>query len=338
MGGMIFDPGVLADSLSETAGYKAGLALSISELCSHLGDQQDTELILASEERPVRIRSEDYEALFYRLLHRIGHTDELYDGDFAGVGLYHKYKDQHRAEYEGVLKLFVEHMPRATDDAKRSASKAIDPTPFMRACHAAYGRIGLDIAVEKLRAIDRGMRLSPHVGLRYVEWHDQRALVELFQGSSEAPEQGRFIDQRFIDYLSNNQDRLPEVHWRKFEELTAEFFDREGFRVELGPGTNDDGVDVRVWGADQEEGASPQLIVQCKRQKAKVEKVVVKGLYADVQHESAEFGLIVTTSELSPGARTTIAARGYPIHEVSRSGLTTWLGRLRTPGTGIVRI
>jgi hypothetical protein len=33
MGGMWFDPEVLGDSLSETAGYKSGLALSIEE-CS----------------------------------------------------------------------------------------------------------------------------------------------------------------------------------------------------------------------------------------------------------------------------------------------------------------
>jgi restriction system protein len=83
---------------------------------------------------------------------------------------------------------------------------------------------------------------------------------------------------------------------------------------------------------------SPHILVQCKRQKAKVEKVVVKGLHADVSYESADYGLIVTTSELSPGARATIEARGYPIQEVDRSGLEKWLQTLRTPGTGIVRV
>jgi len=35
MGGLWFDPETLADSLSETAGYKAGLALSLDTMCDH---------------------------------------------------------------------------------------------------------------------------------------------------------------------------------------------------------------------------------------------------------------------------------------------------------------
>lgn len=338
MGGMIFEPGLLADSLTETAGYKAGLALSVSELCEHLDDPAAIELVLESEARPVRLRSEDYESLFYRLLYRIGYTEELYNGDIAGVGLYHKYKDSHRAEYDGVLALFAEHMPRATEKAKRDGSNKIDPRPFMRACHDKYGVVGLTIATEKLEAIDRGMRLNPHSVLRYVEWSSTRALQELFAGGSTPSEEGRFLDQRFIDYLSNNHERISDMHWRKFEELTAEFFDRSGFQVDLGPGGNDDGVDVRVWNPHDSEGAAPLIIVQCKRQKAKVEKVVVKGLYADLVQEGATYGLVVTSSELSPGARTTVSARGYPVHEVNRDGLVSWLATLRRPGTGIVRV
>ncbi len=131
---------------------------------------------------------------------------------------------------------------------------------------------------------------------------------------------------------------MPEMHWRKFEELAAEFFHREGYHVELGPGSNDDGVDVRIWQRNSEPTDKPLCLVQCKRQKAKVNRVIVKGLYADVQYEGAEYGVIVTTSELSPAARSTVAARGYPIQEVEREGLKKWLSVLRTPGTGIVRL
>ena len=38
MGGMSFEPMGLADRLSETAGYKAGVTLSINEICDHLAD------------------------------------------------------------------------------------------------------------------------------------------------------------------------------------------------------------------------------------------------------------------------------------------------------------
>lgn len=334
MGAMVFAPEVLADSLAETAGYKAGLALSLAELCKHL--PEDCELIQASEQGFVRIRSEEYDDIFYRLLHRIGHSAEQYDGDSTGIGLYHRYKDHHLAEYQGVLEIFIKVIPEAMRAAQHAGTKLLDPRPFVLACKEKYGQVGFEIALGKIQAMIKSQNLSPHSGHRYVDWVAPRKLAELFSGGSGAPEVGRFIDQRYIDYLSNNEVALSEMHWRKFEELTAEYFHRDGYRVELGPGSNDDGVDVRVWTPGNDD--NPHIIVQCKRQKAKVEKVVVKGLHSDVEFEGADFGLIVTSSELSPGARSIATARGYRIGEVNRDSLRQWLEQLRTPGTGIVRI
>lgn len=338
MGSIIFEPGVLADVLSETAGYKAGLALSVDELCSHLSDTVYVDTLLASEAHIIRLRSEDYEDLFYKLIHRIGLTEDEYDGDYLGIKLYHKYRDTAPEQWEGVQTLFIEIWPRLMEAAFASGAKAIDPRPFMRAAHGKYGQLGLQMAVERLEVLDKALKLSPHSPQRYVEWKSTEKLSALFKGSSAEPELGRFIDQRYIDYLSKNAERLGEIHWRKFEQLTAEFFEREGYLVRLGPGSNDDGVDVRVWKAGQDSDDTPHCLIQCKRQRDKVERVVVKGLFADVTFEGADFGLVVTTSELSPGARTTIASRGYPIEEVNRAGLTEWLKKLRTPGTGIVRV
>ena len=60
MGGMWFEPETLGDSLSETAGYKSGLALSIEEMCDHLASTDYADLLVASETQPIRIRAEDY--------------------------------------------------------------------------------------------------------------------------------------------------------------------------------------------------------------------------------------------------------------------------------------
>lgn len=78
-------------------------------------------------------------------------------------------------------------------------------------------------------------------------------------------------------------------------------------------------------------------IIQCKRQKNKIDKVIVKGLHSDIIFNNAKFGLIVTTSELRKGARETISTRGYPIEEVNKNHLTHWLNELKTPGKGIIR-
>ena len=63
--------------------------------------------------------------------------------------------------------------------------------------------------------------------------------------------------------------------------------------------------------------------------------MVLKALYADVLHEHAESGLIVTTTRLSPGATTVCTARAYPIEQVDRGGLYKWLTLMKSPGTGV---
>lgn len=330
---MSFEPGGLADRLSETSGYKAGVTLSIDEICDHLFDTEYQDIIRDSEEMWVRLRSEEYEALFYKLLYRIGYTEEEYDGDYLGINLFHRYsKTAFLNEFLGVDELFDEMLEQAVP------TKSIDPTLFVRKCHQKYGRIGVKMAWELIESLNKAVTINPHSKGRAVEWNNPLSLNKLFMGTSDIPENGRFIDQRFINYLSKNTSKLPSIHWRKFEELTAEFFDREGYKVELGPGSNDDGVDIRIWKADSIPTERPLFLVQCKRQKKKIERVVVKGLYSDVQFEGAKYGIVVTTSELSPAAKTTIMARGYPIQEVNRDGVTKWLTKLRVPGTGIIRV
>lgn len=336
MGSIIFGAEILGDTLTENVGYKAGLALSIEEMCDHLSGTRHVDVLRDSEQHPVRLRAEDYEDLFYKLLHRIGHTAEEYNGDVSGAGLFHKYKDTHPDTHLGVTRLFVTMYEEMIQDAIAAGTKVLDPSKFFRAARQKYGRLGLEMAMERISAIDKGQRLNPHTGCRYTEWADIQELRGLYKGSKLAPVYGQFFDQRFIDYLSNNPDAIGSMHWRKFEEMTAEYFVREGFKVELGPGGNDDGVDVRFWKADS-DGVAPHGIVQCKRQKDKIERVVVKGLMADVAFEKAQMGLIVTSSELSRGARENITVRGYPIREVNKDGLIAWLKKLRTPGTGIVR-
>jgi restriction system protein len=157
----------------------------------------------------------------------------------------------------------------------------------------------------------------------------------LFESASLETQYGSFFDQRYIDYLARNFDTIDRIHWRKFEGLTAEYFTKLGWRVEIGPGHGDEGVDIRVWPPDAAEDIPPAILIQCKRQKDTIEKVVVKALYADVLHEKAESGLIVTTSRLARGAEKTCGARMYPVRQADRKQLRRWVERLRTSGTGV---
>ena len=51
-----------------------------------------------------------------------------------------------------------------------SGSKLLDPTPFLREAFDKYGRVGAEMAMERIEVMDQGMRLSPHSGMRYTEW------------------------------------------------------------------------------------------------------------------------------------------------------------------------
>lgn len=336
MGSIIFGPMALPDNLTEIAGYKAGLAMSIEEICDHLTGTSFPDTIRNSETSGVRLRAEDYEDLYYALLHRIGYTRELYQGpSFEQARLFHRLKvNVTELDLYMQVSSTISHFMRV--GIQNGDPKPADAGMIVAEVKKMFGIAGVNIAIEMYEIINRGMQLSPHRGIGN-EWTNPLELNGLFKGTGQKPDKGRFIDQRYIDYLSNNHDRIGEMHWRQFEKLTAEFYDRDGYKVELGPGSDDDGVDVRVWKPDASPSESPLCIVQCKRQKDKIEKVVVKGLHADIQFEQAEYGVIVTTSELSPGAKATISARGYDIQTVERDAVKGWLARLRTPGTGIVR-
>ena len=49
--------------------------------------------------------------------------------------------------------------------------------------------------------------------------------------------------------------------------------------------------------------------------------VTLSQLFNGVQHPPQEYGVIVTTSTLSPGAKTTTESRGYPIRAVERDAV-----------------
>ncbi|GGO67120.1 restriction endonuclease [Nonomuraea cavernae] len=167
-------------------------------------------------------------------------------------------------------------------------------------------------------------------------WQDSLELAELFDSESTIATYGRFFDQRFIDYLVANFNQIGQINWRKFEALTAEHFHRQGFEVELGAGRNDNGVDLRIWESGTiDEDSAPTIIVQCKREKHKIQKVVVKALAADVMWEGAKQGLLVATADWAPGAREVVKTRSYPVKEVNRTALKDWLTAMRTSGSGL---
>lgn len=333
---VILNNGEFISTLSEATGFKAGLALNKSEILG-LFDESDYfhRVLSLDDSASIRLYSENIDEIFVHILNKLGATERTSPVP-STIRIYHKYKDDPELSTisNKIYDMFITFLRQSMAEAMKTGNKVLDPTPFMKQAFKQYGKVGLDMSYEFVagNSEDLHCKLS---GYSRIEWSDVIELESLFSSESLDAMYGKFIDQRYIDFLHKNSDKLGEMHWRKFEGLTAEYFDRKGYNVDIGSGRNDGGIDVRVWKSEDSTSEPPLMLVQCKRYKNKVEKTVVKALWADVQWENAESGLIVTTSEISPGAKKDCVARGYNIQQADKSILRNWLEQMKTPGTGI---
>jgi restriction system protein len=334
MGSILFTKVEMLGTLSELIGYKSGLALSREEIYSHLPEYKD--FWESSDGDYVRVRSETYQDMTSTILYRLGNIISPRVST-PGITLHHKYKnDPYKHDLlEKVADLFNDMIYRLMDE-KSSGDEAIDITPFIIKSGEFYGKDAFRIAKEYSELLILYMQANPWSLFRRIEWRDTKELGELFKSESLETSYGKFFDQRFIDYLYLNFNAINEINWRKFEGLTCEYFNREGFYVEIGCGRDDGNIDARVWPKEEDKHLPPTIIIQCKRQKTKIEKVVVKALWADINAEKAKGGLIVTTSVLSPGAQKVCIARAYPIKQSKRENIRNWVKTMRSPYTGVI--
>lgn len=325
--------------LSELVGYKAGVTLSNTDLAAHLTDMPGYDgFAKLPQEAWIRTRSETIQSTAAWLLFKVGNIETPVDMPPL-FDVLRKYVDK-----PSKLKLLMSvgeelfaFTRREIDRAAKEGKRAIDPIPLIKRVERKHGVRGAQMAIEMILSLNRSLHIMPWSSIRMVDWQDTVELRDLFKSESLITLYGHFLDQRFIDFLSNNFDDIDQMNWRKFEGLAGEFFTREGYHVKMGTGRGDQGVDLRIWPNEESSTGPPLIIAQCKRQKDKVELVVVKALWADVVHERARSGLIVTTSQLAPGAETLRKARSYPVEQADRSTLQEWVRRMRTPGTGIIR-
>jgi restriction system protein len=323
------------EGLSERIGYKSGLVLDATDIRGLLKSEPAYEEYAAlAEDDGLRIRSEVYEGVFEYLLFRVGRLESPVNLPPVAHA-YHRYKNDKKKlkQAMAIESHFTAFLEKALDSPENKERKAIDPIPFILEMGKEFGASGMKMAFEAVDAFSLALFRSPW-GVQFHHFENVIELRDLFNSEGLTPLYGKFIDQRYLDFLNRNFGAIDSIHWRKFEGLTGEFFDRAGFCVELGPGRNDEGVDVRVWPKAKAPDDPPAIIIQCKRQKEHVGKVVVKALYADILSERAQSGLIVTTTRLSRGAKAVCTARNYPIEEADRSTLKDWIGQLRKPGHG----
>ncbi|MEI2400504.1 MULTISPECIES: restriction endonuclease [Paenibacillus] len=319
---------------SEIIGYKSGLALTLSEF-SEIIPKRFIALWEGSRNESIRFRAEEYEELIAHLLYELGNTRTPDFLPHTSLSVHYLRKEPEKLElYMEISKAWTDFLTQFLKNPENHKTKIIDPEPFIVEMKVEYGWDGFEIACKLAFSTSDQLHRSPWAKVRHVEWSDTTALQSLFKSRSLETQHGVYFDQRFIDYLSQHSERIGQIHWRKFEGLTCEFFEKQGYFVEIGPGSNDGGIDARAWRKDPKGGSSPTFLIQCKRRKEKIDQMVIKALYYDVEVENAEAGLIVTSNMLSPSAEQLLTAREHPIEKADRETLKKWLHIMRTPWKG----
>jgi hypothetical protein len=112
-----------------------------------------------------------------------------------------------------------------------------------------------------------------------------------------------FINGSILDLVAKKPEFMYEISPRQFEELIAELLEKNGYKVDLTPISNDGGVDI--YASQKSDLGSFLYLVQCKRNapKNKVGIEVVTNLYGVLQKNRATAGLVVTSSFYTRGAK-----------------------------------
>lgn len=335
MGSFWATGGQVAGMMAELIGMKLGLAVTSDDLSKTVRERDLSNLWPDDYDVLYRYRSEEWEHLVLVLLDAFGdaEADHVRRTPLITSLVTSEFGDDPKMweAFDKTLKGLDSLVGAAAGSAPGTT---LDPRPLIDEIAAEYGSRGGLLAARLLQEVNARVFTSPWSRVSRQDFDSVIPLRDLFSSEELPTALGMFFDQRFIDFLHANLDEVSTMHWRQFEGLVAENLRRSGLHVELGPGRNDEGVDIRAWDAEPGAGDPALLLVQCKRTAARVDKVVVKALAADVMFEGASRGLVATTSAWSPGARSTVQARGYPLDEANRDTIRSWLHSMRTIGAG----
>ena len=161
MGAFVASSRWIAGHLGETVGYKAGLALTREEIAAHLSDAPDfRDAVLLAEDRQVRVRSEDYESVVNKLLHRVGNipsSDPL--PPVAQVYRRYGHETPHNEIIDEVLTRCLELLDNQIENSPQG--KPLDPVQLVEPVAAEFGPSGRGIAVALIKSIALQLHITP---------------------------------------------------------------------------------------------------------------------------------------------------------------------------------
>ncbi|MES2556924.1 MAG: restriction endonuclease [Bacteroidota bacterium] len=315
MGSINFSTRAFYDSTTEYIGVKSGLLLNRFQVRDILLEYYNDDFLLTDNlDKHVRLHSSSLEEMLVTIRQCIGNLT------FESVT---------KVDYEN-LSIYIK---RTKDISLILSSPSI--CLYYIKLNPNIGNIELAKLLEEKENYPKEISLSvANIGLEKYDhscilpansnWDGCTKLSDLFECEINSEDSNDFLDQKFIDYLAANGNDIEKVHWRNFEKFCAEYFKRQGRQVVLGPGTNDGGIDIRVF--DPNDLAKPLILIQCKRYKKenKVSIETVKSFYSDVLYENATRGLIATSSYIATGGKKIRDIRGYNIDFAEFDRIKKW--------------
>jgi hypothetical protein len=134
-------------------------------------------------------------------------------------------------------------------------------------------------------------RSDDYLALHRWQWVQHLATQRLFDIHSEV-----------FEHFAKHPEHLARLGWRQYEEFLDAVFRNQGFRTELGSGTNDRGVDIRIY----QSQSLPQMVtvVQAKKYRSRpINLDTVAALFGNAVANKASSGILATTSRFQPAAK-----------------------------------
>lgn len=142
------------------------------------------------------------------------------------------------------------------------------------------------------------------------------------------------VYEELYSHFAKCPEDLHRLNWREFETLLFRIFQSQGFTCELGPGSNDGGIDVRL--LQRDPLGDILTLVQAKRYapKNKINMSAVAALHGVADVEAAQKSIFVTTSKYLPSARRFAGRTRIPMTLATSADVRDWC---RDASEGIIR-
>lgn len=327
MGAIIWSLQNCINSILDVVVIKTGLVITEEYLLELLREEFPDSYFESYEESTdvgIRVRSEDFDMYCWKIRQRLGELENISPLIVQDVEKCLEWMEQ-GIDYMGCVRQILS---LASEHFDRENPQLLDTRPIIEKL-IEEDKYPFEVIKQAFNDIIHQQQLSNNITpTEEILWDGGVSLEDLFKKEHIPINEDEFIDQKFINFLQANPKELEAMHWRNFERLTAEFFNRQGYEIELGPGTNDGGVDVRVF--NKEDKTKPYIIIQCKRHKESNEVKIetIKSFYTDVAFEEAGKGLIATTSKIAAGGKKVVSIRKYPLEFAENKEIIDWVDRM----------